>query len=345
MSNYVQASNNNEGRRITPTNDDGYNNNNTQNININIKSRKKSSNKTNLRNLKRNEKFFKKFQQEIESSIHSTSSSVITNYLSSDNNNQPILLKSTSTTVIPPIISINKKEPRIFNLADVSDNDSDLFDKSFKKTSNQMNAIKTKPNNLKRISAIPIKTKNEIIKHQPQFPPVNSILIQNDHHLNQQQQQQQEQHQSLINKSEQMNTIQDPSTVSLEDFGSKTKNDEFIDMDLKPVFSKSLKNKIKNHYKSMNSEGVYNSIDSNNEQINDINNNGNKNVVVVPDLINDKFFKNKSTNHNKPQLKGRHSKSNSFESSSFLMPIENGFSSNKKQQITTKLKHTNYRLK
>ena len=158
MSNYVAANINNEGRSITSTNDDGYNHsnnnlntsNNTQNLNI-IKTRKKSSNKTNLRNLKRNEKFFKKFQQEIESSTALISSTTATINISSNYNPTFVtsnLLKSTSTTVIPPIIT-NRKHS---NLTDLNDND--LFDSQSPRSSNHqiMNAIKlnNKTNNLKQ---------------------------------------------------------------------------------------------------------------------------------------------------------------------------------------------------
>ena len=41
-----------------------------------------------------------------------------------------------------------------------------------------------------------------------------------------------------------MNTIQDPSTVSLEDFGSNTKNDESADTDSVSDESENQANKI-----------------------------------------------------------------------------------------------------
>lgn len=128
----------------------------------------------------------------------------------------------------------------------------------------------------------------------------------------------------------------DQTTVNLEDFdSSKNMSDEF-DMDLKPVFSKSLANKIKNHYKSINSENVYNSIDSNAEMVSDTSVPLGTNVVPA---LNDKFFKNNNKHSNllmpKPlNSKIKHSKSNSFESSSFLLN-ENGFAS---KNVTSKVK-------
>lgn len=340
MSNYVAANINNEGRSITSTNDDGYNHsnnnlntsNNTQNLNI-IKTRKKSSNKTNLRNLKRNEKFFKKFQQEIESSTALISSTTATINISSNYNPTFVtsnLLKSTSTTVIPPIIT-NRKHS---NLTDLNDND--LFDSQSPRSSNHqiMNAIKlnNKTNNFKKISAIPIKTKNnnDINNKQSQLPASSTLIHQTDSSPNHQMSKQSKKSDPILTQ-----TI-DQTTVNLEDFdSSKNMSDEF-DMDLKPVFSKSLANKIKNHYKSINSENVYNSIDSNAEMVSDTSVPLGTNVVPA---LNDKFFKNNNKHSNllmpKPlNSKIKHSKSNSFESSSFLLN-ENGFAS---KNVTSKVK-------
>jgi len=370
----------------TPTNDDGYNysnnnnnhnnNNNNNNSsyyntqNLNIKTRKKSSNKTNLRNLKRNEKFFKKFQQEIESSVNnninnnynnktiSTTSSLISSTTLSNINSTalttgslPLLLKSTSITVIPPpLISFKptlkpESQHQQLTFADNNNNclknNNDLFDIS-PRNSIQMNAIKIKTiqtsttalssSNKHRISAIPIKTKNEKL-------PTNSTLFV----------------QPAAPTTTTTTTITKDSkakpepiidhALSLEDFNMPNNlSDEFESTDLKPVFSKSLANKIKNHYRSINNESVFTSL-TDPQPADRIETNAKSNMItnnmVVPALINDKFFKNNNnkTNTNstsmnaKPKVfnsKVRHSKSNSFESSSFLLqPQENnGFSSN-----------------
>lgn len=367
MSNYVAANKNNEGRGITPTDDDGYNyfyyynnnsssssttnnNNSTHTQNLNIKSRKKSSNnynnKTNLRNLKRNEKFFKKFQAEIESSIHTstlannttnnknisdlidstqtTTRTTIVEIRSINNNNNSVLvpesklLKSTSIILPPPPLLKSSKSK--FNLID-NDNLS----------TRQM--MTTKPN-LKKVSNIPVKLKTIDTKQQQQqvVMPANSMLLNQTNT-------------SLKTNTTSTKTIDLANTNSLEDFNSsKNLSDEF-ESDLKPVFSKSLVNKIKNHYRSFNSDSMFSSIDANLDGSSDTKSSSNdtSTTSVVPALISDKLFKNGNTNGKtlmKPiNSRARHSKSNSFESNSFLLN-KNGFKSSK-NNVPPKLKLPN----
>lgn len=368
MSNYVAVSKNNEGRSITPTDDDGYNyffyynnnnssttnnNNSSYTQNLNIKSRKKNSNnynnKTNLRNLKRNEKFFKKFQAEIESSIHTSTLVNYTNNLDLSSQHQQQkqksllqiseiqqtlsnhiesvpeskLLKSTSIILPqPPLLKSSKSK------FDLNDNDSSAHPKM------------SKPN-FKKVSNIPVKLKSiDNSTKQNQALPANSTLL--------------TQTNGLKANTTSMKTIDLTNTNSLEDFNnSKNLSDEY-ETDLKPVFSKSLVNKIKNHYRSFNSDSLFGSLDANVDVISDSKNGNNTNVDsnssktnVVPTLISEKLFKN-GTNTNGRTLikpikpnnsKTRHSKSNSFESNSFLIS-ENGFKSSK-NNITNKLKLPN----